>query len=140
MALKFDGDKDKLSSLHGCTEPSQLHGFNLDEYRKGFGCLHWCVWQSGRQNCFGFTTGKLIHGGFIIATDGSNNNHGPPNAGASAHGEWVLVTLTKDANGSATYVDGQRSNGTVSHEYMSNRSTLYLGANPDNGSDQWYKG
>ena len=49
--------------------------------------------------------------------------------------------MTKDANGSATYVDGQRvATGTVSHEYMSNRSTLYLGANPDNGSDQWYKG
>ena len=66
--------------------------------------------------------------GFIIATGmGVTITTDPPNAGASAHGEWVLVTLTKDANGSATYVDGQRvATGTVSHEYMSNRSTLYL--------------
>ena len=143
MALKFDGDKDKLSVVYA--DALNLPSYTVSIWmntEKASAAYTGVFGRSGRQNCFWIHNGQTDSWGVHHRyRDGSNNNHGAPNAGASAHGEWVLVTLTKDANGSATYVDGQRvATGTVSHEYMSNRSTLYLGANPDNGSDQWYKG
>ena len=46
MALKFDGDKDKLSAAYA--DALNLPSYTVSIWmntEKGFGCLHWCVWQ-----------------------------------------------------------------------------------------------
>ena len=71
---------------------------------------------------------------------GGNNNVGAGDARSFPHNVWTHVGMTNNASTSATYVNGVlRTTGTTGTlQYI--MSSLYFGANPDNGNGGWYQG
>ncbi len=143
-AMEFDGDLDKLTLAY--TPLIALPEYTVsiwmkseqanDNYVGIFG-------RGGRHYALYITPGHTgapwaVHNRF---RDGPNGNDGPPNLGAANHGEWVLLTVTKDMTRCSTYINGQfLGSGNVDYPYYGNRTNLNIAANPDNGNGQYYMG
>lgn len=142
-SMEFDGDADRLSLSY--IEILDLPEYTLSIWMKpqkgndgyvgvfGRGGRHYAFWMRD-----GNTDTWRVHNRF---RDGGNGNDGAPDAGALSHGDWLLVTLTKDMEYGSTYVNGEfLSSATVDNPYYVDRTTLYVGADPGRGDRQYYVG
>ena len=143
-AMEFDGTDDRLSLAY--TPLLALPEYTVsiwmksqksnDNYTGIFG-------RSGRHYALYIVPGHTdapwaVHNRF---RDGGNGNDGPPNLGAGQHGEWTLLTVTKDMSKCSTYINGQfLGSGNVDYPYYGDRTNLNIAANPDNGNGQNYVG
>lgn len=143
MAMQFNGNNQKLSVPHAPILDTEEYTvsvwFNSIKSNEGWVSIfgrpgrHYALYigNSNRDTWY-------VHHRY---KDGTNYSVGPGNAGNFPHNVWTHVALTNDGRNSATYVNGvHRTNGTLTngHNYIS--STLYIGANVDNGNGNWYEG